>query len=92
MLQGIGLNAQGLANSILFCLFTKPVRQTLLTACYNRCCHCLGLLCCYRNNYEALGSNNSRARDGGGARGGARGVARDRRHTVSTEYNATTTI
>ena len=29
--QGIGDNAQGLANAILFCMFTKQVRQKLLT-------------------------------------------------------------
>jgi len=38
-LQGIGVNGQGLANAILFCIFTKQVRQKILKAlkslCYN---------------------------------------------------------
>jgi len=36
-LQGIGVSGQGLANAILFCIFTKQVRQKILKAlkCYN---------------------------------------------------------
>ena len=30
--QGIGLNAQGFANAILFCAFTKQVRNQLLSS------------------------------------------------------------
>jgi len=37
-LQGIGVSGQGLANAILFCIFTKQVRQKILKAlkCYNQ--------------------------------------------------------
>ena len=31
-MQGIGLNAQGIANAILFCIFTKQIRQRLLAS------------------------------------------------------------
>ena len=30
--QGVGLNAQGLANAILFCAFTKQVREQLMNS------------------------------------------------------------
>ena len=32
LMQGIGLNAQGIANAILFCIFTKQIRQRLLAS------------------------------------------------------------
>ena len=38
--QGVGDSAQGLANSILFCIFTKQVRQKLLTKFKCLLCHC----------------------------------------------------
>ena len=40
-IQGIGDSAQGLANGILFCAFTKQVRSKLLkTAHSHLCCWC----------------------------------------------------
>ena len=40
-MQGIGLSAQGLMNAILFCAFTRVVRQRLiLTAKRVCCCYC----------------------------------------------------
>lgn len=39
-IQGIGSSAQGLANAVLFCIFTKQVRHKLLRPLYSY--HCCG--------------------------------------------------
>ena len=49
VLQGVGNSAQGLANAILFCIFTKQVRQKLL-----RTVSCLLCSSCCTNNTAYL--------------------------------------
>ena len=47
-MQGIGDNAQGFVNSILFCVFTKKVRQGLLLKdTYVNLIKCNCYKCCY---------------------------------------------
>ncbi len=44
VLQGVGINAQGVVNAVLFCFFTRPVRMRLWRSCkqvYHRLCCCI---------------------------------------------------
>lgn len=55
-MQGIGQNAQGFANAILFCVFTREVRKKLQESLFHiRHCRLLG----HRKQYRYSRSNSN---------------------------------
>ena len=65
MIQGIGLNAQGFSNVILFCAFTTQVRRRLTSATFKFLRWCLQLVCrcelcvpCERVKHKLIGQDH----------------------------------